>query len=103
MSPAGAASIFSPSGWPGKGHEQLTRWNGRTMIIDTDKVQEGQEFCAQLAVVGGGPAGIVTALEAASRGIDVVVVETGGKDYDPGLQNLTEAASWDRELHAPLS
>jgi choline dehydrogenase-like flavoprotein len=73
------------------------------MIIDIDQVQDGHEFRADLAVVGAGQAGIVTALEAARRGLDVVVVETGSKDYDPGLQSLTEAATWDRELHAPLS
>ncbi len=73
------------------------------MIIGMNEVQDGQEFRAELAVVGGGPAGIVTALEAARRGIDVVLLETGGKTYDPALQKLTEAAEWDRELHAPLS
>jgi choline dehydrogenase-like flavoprotein len=73
------------------------------MIIEADQLPDGQQFQAELAVVGAGPAGIVTALEAAHRGIDVVVVETGGEDHDPGLQDLTEAAAWDPDLHAPLS
>ena len=35
---------------------------------------------AQVCVVGGGPAGIVTALELARLGIAVVLIEAGGKD-----------------------
>ncbi len=35
---------------------------------------------AQVCVVGGGPAGIVTALELSRRGIEVLLIEAGGKD-----------------------
>ena len=57
----------------------------------------------QVAVVGAGPAGIVTALELAGAGIDVVLIESGSERYDPHVQELGEAATWNRDLHAPMS
>ena len=53
-------------------------------------------------VIGSGPAGIVTALEAAGRGIDVLLVESGAKRFDAAIQNLSSAAAWDPSRHAPM-
>ena len=58
---------------------------------------------AELAVVGSGPAGIVVALEAARRGLSVVLLESGNRSFDPAVQELSEAAEWDRSRHARLS
>ncbi len=58
---------------------------------------------AQVAVVGAGPAGIVSALELADAGIDVVLIESGSERYDAQTQRLGDAADWDRALHAPMS
>jgi choline dehydrogenase-like flavoprotein len=58
---------------------------------------------AELAIIGAGPAGIVTALEVAARGVSVVLVESGNQDFDEALQNLSEAAKWDPRRHASLS
>lgn len=58
---------------------------------------------ADLAVVGAGPAGIVVALEAARHGISVLLIESGDVAYNPALQELSEAAEWDRQRHAPMS
>lgn len=58
---------------------------------------------AHLVVVGAGPAGIVTALEVAEAGFDVLLVESGGSGYDAETQALGDAAAWDRTLHAPMS
>lgn len=58
---------------------------------------------AELAVVGSGPAGIVVALEAARQGLSVVLLESGNRSFDPAVQELSEAAGWDRSRHAPLS
>lgn len=73
------------------------------MIRDLGSTREDAQFDADLAVVGSGPAGIVVALEAAKHGISVILLESGSVSFDPGVQDLTEAASWDRHRHAPLS
>ena len=70
---------------------------------DLSSVSEDINVEAELAVIGAGPAGIVTALEAAKHGISVVLLESGGRAFDPAVQDLSEAAEWDRSRHAPLS
>jgi choline dehydrogenase-like flavoprotein len=71
------------------------------MIVDGATVDA--PLAADVAIVGAGPAGIVTALELASSGVDVVLVESGRDIYDPVAQALGDAAEWNRELHAPMS
>jgi choline dehydrogenase-like flavoprotein len=58
---------------------------------------------AELAIVGAGPAGIVTALEVAKHGIKVILIESGSQSFDPSVQGLSDAAAWDRKRHAPMS
>ena len=33
----------------------------------------------------------------------MVLLESGGRNFDPAVQDLSEAAEWDRKRHAPLS
>ncbi|HWC34904.1 MAG TPA: GMC family oxidoreductase [Mycobacteriales bacterium] len=73
------------------------------MIDDLAALGTDARFAADLAVVGAGPAGIVVALEAARRGLDVVLLESGREHYDEAVQELSEAAEWDRSRHAPMS
>jgi choline dehydrogenase-like flavoprotein len=73
------------------------------MIENLKTLGEHIEVAADLAVIGAGPAGITVALEAADRGISVVLLESGGLDFDPQAQDLSEGAEWDRHRHAPLS
>lgn len=73
------------------------------MIEDLGSSSEDINIEEELAVVGAGPAGIVVALEAAKHGVSVVLLESGGLSFDPALQELSEAAEWDRHRHAPLS
>jgi choline dehydrogenase-like flavoprotein len=73
------------------------------MIEDLSSLGEDISIAAELAVIGAGPAGIVAALEAADRGISVVLLESGSSAFDPAVQDLSEAAEWDRARHAPLS
>jgi hypothetical protein len=73
------------------------------MIENLSALADDIEINADLAVVGAGPAGIVVALEAARAGISVVLLESGDRSYDPTVQELSEAAEWDRHRHAPLS
>jgi hypothetical protein len=72
------------------------------MITSGNQVANGTTLNAQLVVIGAGPAGIVSALEAARRGIDVIVVETGGKKPNPACQRLSEANRTQPDAHAPV-
>src|ERR1700733_7380218 len=73
------------------------------MIEDLSCVGRNITVEAELAVIGAGPAGIVVALEAARHGISVVLLESGGLTFHPAVQALSDAATWDRKRHAPLS
>lgn len=73
------------------------------MIEDLGSLGEDISIETELVVIGAGPAGIVCALEAAAHGISVVLLESGDRSFDPEVQDLTEAAEWDRHRHAPLS
>ena len=66
-------------------------------------MSEDIDIQAELAVIGAGPAGIVVALEAAKHGLSVVLLESGKPTFDPTVQELSEAAEWDRHRHAPVS
>lgn len=71
-------------------------------VISSVDVPHGARLHARLVVIGAGPAGIVSALEASRRGIDVIVIETGNKKPDPGYQKLSAARLHDPTLHAPV-
>lgn len=73
------------------------------MIEDLGTLSEDLSVEAELAVIGSGPAGIVTALEAAKHGHSVILLESGSRSFDPAVQELSEAASWDHHRHAPLA
>jgi choline dehydrogenase-like flavoprotein len=73
------------------------------MIEDLGSLSEDISVTAELAVIGAGPAGIVVALEAANKGLSVVLLESGSRSFDPAVQELSEAAEWDSHRHAPLS
>jgi hypothetical protein len=73
------------------------------MIDDLSDLSVDTDLSAELVVIGAGPAGIVTALEAAQHGIDVLLVESGKSGFDASIQALSDAATWDRANHAPVS
>ena len=73
------------------------------MIEDLGAQSEDLSIESELAVIGAGPGGIVVALEAAKRGMSVVLLESGDRHFDPAVQELSEAAEWDPHRHAPLS
>jgi choline dehydrogenase-like flavoprotein len=68
------------------------------VIVDGQSVDPA--LSADVAVVGAGPAGIVTALELAESGFDVLLLESGGERDDADVQALGDAAEWDDERHA---
>ena len=55
---------------------------------------------APVVVIGAGPAGIVTALEAARRNVDVLLIESGTLKPDAAHQRLSAARVTD--VHAPV-
>jgi len=73
------------------------------VIEDLSSLTGDISLTGELAVVGAGPAGIVTALEAAKQGVNVLLVESGRQTLDLAAQRLSEAADWDRSRHAPMS
>lgn len=73
------------------------------MIITADSLSGDETLSAELAVIGAGPAGIVVAMEVASRGFDVLLVESGYEKFCPDAQCLADAEELDRSLHSPMS
>lgn len=73
------------------------------VIEDLNSLTTHGTISGELAIVGAGPAGIVTALEAAAKGINVVLIESGGQFFEPAVQPLSDAAEWDRHRHAPMA
>ena len=73
------------------------------MILNPRDYEDGSTVDADVAVVGAGPAGIVTALELANGGFDVALVESGRTTPSRDVQRLTDAEDLDPEVHTPLA
>lgn len=58
------------------------------MFLDARTLADGTELRADLCIVGSGPAGLTIALELEDSGLDIVVLESGGFDYEDELQAL---------------
>lgn len=72
------------------------------MQRDAGSLETDAALAADVAVVGAGPLGIVTALELADRGHRVVLIESGRRGVDGGAQALSDGAGAD-EFHATKS
>jgi choline dehydrogenase-like flavoprotein len=72
------------------------------MITSGNDIPHGESLHAGLVVIGAGPAGIVSALEAARRGVDVVLIETGNRKQSPEYQKLSVAHRQHPDVHAPV-
>ena len=57
-------------------------------FIDARALPGGSEIVADLIVIGGGLAGLTLAREWAGTGRAVAVIESGGKTFDPAVQDL---------------
>jgi choline dehydrogenase-like flavoprotein len=73
------------------------------MITDARTLAPDAELSADVAVVGAGPAGIITALELGDAGFDVLLVESGHARPDAATQRLGDAEIADPRRHAPMS
>ncbi len=58
------------------------------MLIDARELDQGTLLEADVCVVGGGAAGIMLAIELKDSGLSVVLLESGGFQYDPASQAL---------------
>ncbi len=71
------------------------------MLADARALEEGARFSAAVCVVGAGPAGLALADALAQRGVDVVVVESGGALPGPaGSLNAGSVSGWNQDLCA---
>ena len=63
------------------------------MIIDARSVPTGTTIDTELCIIGAGAAGITLARECIDASFRVVLIESGGMDFDPASQDLYEAQS----------
>jgi len=64
--------------------------------------REHEEIDADVVIVGAGPAGIVLALELSRAGRRVVLLESGGMNFDPNIQHLGDTVGRD-DYHVEMS
>ncbi|HEY1638899.1 MAG TPA: GMC family oxidoreductase [Rhizomicrobium sp.] len=57
-------------------------------FIDARQIPSGTELTPDLAIIGGGPAGITLALALAHTPIKMLLLESGGMEFDPATQAL---------------
>ncbi len=57
-------------------------------VTEAATLARGARLDADVVVVGSGPAGLTVALDLAGRGIDVLVVESGGRGVSPEARDL---------------
>lgn len=58
------------------------------MIIDFREMEAGTALQADICIVGAGAAGITLAMELAGTGADILLVESGGREFDAAIQQL---------------
>lgn len=58
------------------------------MFIDTRRVEQGMVVDTTVCIIGGGVAGITLAMELDKKGIDVVLLESGGFNPDDNTRDL---------------
>jgi len=71
------------------------------VIIDYANEDVSSDIRDDICIVGAGAAGIVLACTLAERGLNVVVLESGGLDYDEAIQSLNDGDSVGQELASP--
>nr|WP_249420226.1 GMC family oxidoreductase [Rhabdothermincola salaria] len=55
-----------------------------------DDIEEGAALTADVCIIGSGPAGLTVAAELVGSGLSVLVLESGGEQWDPRTQALAE-------------
>ena len=59
-----------------------------TALIDARTLPDATVLTPDLAIIGGGPAGISLALALANSKLNIVLLESGGMNFDPKVQNM---------------
>lgn len=59
-----------------------------TAPIDARTLPDGQVLTPDLAIIGGGPAGITLAMALAQTQLKVLLLESGGTSFDPNIQHM---------------
>ncbi|HEV8356402.1 MAG TPA: GMC family oxidoreductase [Gemmatimonadales bacterium] len=60
------------------------------MEVDAERLPDGAQLEAALCIVGAGPAGIALARECGGRGVNVLLLESGGTESEEWPQTLNE-------------
>lgn len=63
------------------------------MIGDGRRIQDGQELQTDVCIIGGGAAGITVAQALADHALDIVLLESGGLEFDAATNDLNVGAS----------
>ncbi|WP_207477027.1 FAD-dependent oxidoreductase [Arenibaculum pallidiluteum] len=71
------------------------------MLIDLRELSEPQTFDVPVCIVGGGAAGITLARRLLAHGHTVMLVESGGIDFEPGIQALAGGSSSGEPYYDP--
>jgi choline dehydrogenase-like flavoprotein len=58
------------------------------MVIDSTELDDGHLLVSEICVIGAGVAGQTLALSLSKRGLDVLLCESGKRDFDPKIQQL---------------
>lgn len=72
------------------------------MFIDAKEIDDNATLQADLCIIGGGAAGISLAYSLRDSGIEVILLESGGFEFDDKVQDLYETANTGLE-YDPLS
>src|SRR6266702_8167288 len=86
-------------GYPGAGRRVFSLTlviiaiRGRLVIVDARSVPAGTVVETEVCIVGAGAAGITLAREFSDAQVRVVLLESGGMDYEPETQALYEGQS----------
>jgi choline dehydrogenase-like flavoprotein len=63
-----------------------------TAPIDARTLPSGTVLAPDLAIIGGGPAGISLALALADTKLNILLLESGGENFDPAIQKMYAGA-----------
>jgi choline dehydrogenase-like flavoprotein len=70
------------------------------VILSAQDLAEGQDLQADVCIVGAGAAGIAMALELIDSGLEVLLLESGGFEFDAKTQSLYEGSVTDERMHS---
>jgi choline dehydrogenase-like flavoprotein len=70
------------------------------VILSAQDLAEGQDLQADICIVGAGAAGIAMAMELIDSGLEVLLLESGGFEFDAKTQSLYEGAVTDERMHS---